>query len=306
MRQHKPKPYTVKGGTNMRDYIIYTDTCADLGADMVKELGIECYPMNFTLEGKDYASYPDGREMSFHDFYERLRAGSMSSTSQITSVAFMDAFRPFLQAGKDILYLAFSSGLSGTVDSARLAADDLMAEFPDAKVIVVDTLAASLGEGLLVWHAVQQKNAGKSIGEVAAWAEQNKLNLVHWFTVDDLNFLKRGGRVSGASAMLGTMLNIKPVLHVDDDGHLINMEKVRGRKQSLNALVNKMEETAINPKDQMVFISHGDCWDDVEYVASEVKRRFGTTQVYLNYIGPVIGSHSGPGTVALFFLGTKR
>lgn len=291
----------------MRDYMIVSDTCADLDQKMVDELGIHLIPMIFNIDDKEFRNWPDGREYPFDTFYDRLRGGGAASTAQINTTEFINVFRGFLKEGKDVLYLGFSSGLSGTVNSARLAAEDLAEEFPDGKVIVVDTLSASLGQGLLIWHVVQRKKAGDSIQQAAAWAEEHKLNLVHWFTVDDLNFLKRGGRLSGAAALLGTMLNIKPVLHVDNEGHLVAVEKVRGRKQSLNALVNHMEQTAIPPvENQMVFVSHGDAIPDHEYVIEEVKRRFGVTQVYSNYIGPVIGSHSGPGTMALFFLGTER
>lgn len=290
----------------MREFVLFTDSCADLDPKMYQDLEVECQPLSFNLDGTTYVNWPDGRDISFADFYAKLRAGGSSSTSQVNTVQFMDTFRPTLDSGKDLLYIAFSSGLSGTVNSAKLAADDLAAEYPGAKIMVVDSLAASLGQGLLVWHAVQQKRQGKTIEEVAAWLEGNKLNLAHWFTVDDLNFLKRGGRLSGAAALFGTMLNIKPVLHVDNDGHLIAMEKVRGRKQSLDALVKHMEDAAIKPAGQMVFISHGDAKEEAEYVAEEVKRRLGVTDVYLNYIGPVIGSHSGPSTMALFFVATHR
>lgn len=290
----------------MRDYVIFTDSSADFDAAMVKELELEMQPLTFNLDGEEYANWPDGREISFGDFYEKLRAGGMSSTSQVNSGTFTDAFRPLLEAGKDILYLGFSSGLSGTVNSGSIAAKELAAEFKDSKIIVVDTLCASLGQGLMVWYAVQQKRQGKTIEEVAAYVEENKLKLAHWFTVDDLNFLKRGGRLSGAAALFGTMLNIKPVLHVDNEGHLIAMDKVRGRKQSLMALVDQMEKTAINPKEQTVYISHGDCLEEAEFLAKEIKKRFGVKKVYINFVGPVIGSHSGPGTMALFYMASER
>ena len=215
--------------------------------------------------------------------------------------------RGLLEQGRDILYLGFSSGLSGTFEATELLIRDLASEFPERKLYAVDTLAASGGEGLLVWHAVQRARAGATIGEVRDWVEENKLHLAHWFTVDDLMFLFRGGRVSKTAAWAGTMLNIKPVMHVDDDGHLIPLEKVRGRKKSLNALVDHMEKSAVQPIDnQMVFITHGDCLEEAEYVADQVKERFGVKEVVINYVDPVIGAHSGPGTMALFFLADKR
>lgn len=290
----------------MNEYVIFTDSSVDLDDSMMKELELEFQPLIFNMDGKEYANWPDGREIGFTEFYNKLRSGSMSSTSQVNTDAFVDSFRPYLEQGKDVLYLGFSSGLSGTVNSGRIAAEELAPEYKDARVVVVDTLAASLGQGLLVWHAVQLKRQGKTLDEVAAYVEENKLKLAHWFTVDDLNFLKRGGRLSGAAALFGTMLNIKPVLHVDNEGHLIAMEKVRGRKQSLLALVDHMEKTAINPKDQTVFISHGDCLDDANFLADEVRKRFGVKDIYINHVGPVIGSHSGPGTMALFFIAEER
>lgn len=290
----------------MSEYILFTDSSADFAEQKVAELGIEVLPLSFKLEEKIYRNWPDNREIHPEEFYKSLRAGSMSSTSQVNTAEFVDAFRPFVEAGKDILYLGFSSGLSGTVNSGRLAAEELAEEFPQRRLVVVDTLAASLGQGLLLYHASQLKKEGKSMDEVAQWVQDNKLSMAHWFTVDDLNFLKRGGRLSGAAALLGTMLNIKPVLHVDDEGHLIAMEKVRGRKQSLLALVDHMEKTAINPGQQVVYISHGDCLAEAQFVADEVKKRFGTKEIYINYVGPVIGSHSGPGTMALFFLASGR
>lgn len=290
----------------MKDYIIFTDSCADLDPKMIAELGIEVLPMHFTMDGKTYANWPDGRDIPFEKFYSKLRDGSMSSTSQANTLEFVDAFRPYVEKGLDLLYIGFSSGLSGTVNSGFLAAETLMKEYPESKVLVVDSLAASLGQGLLVWHAVQQKKAGKTVDEVALWVEEHRLEQAHWFTVDDLGFLRRGGRISGTVALLGTMIGIKPVLHVDDEGHLVNVSKTRGRKKSLDALVDRMEQTAVNPKDQMIFISHGDCLDEAKYVEKEIRRRFGTKDIYINFIGPVIGSHSGPGTMALFFMATGR
>ncbi|NLL91263.1 MAG: DegV family protein [Ruminococcaceae bacterium] len=290
----------------MNKYMIFTESTTDLGNDMIKSLGIQVVPLTFTIGGVDHKEMAEEGEMTYSKFYERLRNGEMSSTSQVNVSEFEDAFSPFLEDGYDILHLAFSSGLSGTCDSAKAAAEKLGKKYPERKIIVVDTLAASLGQGLLVWHAVQMKNEGSAIEKTADWLEKNKLNLAHWFTVDDLVFLKRGGRLSGAVALIGTVLGIKPVLHVDNDGHLINVSKIRGRKNSLNALVNKLGETGIKPKNQMIFVSHGDCIEDAEYVAKEIRRKYGTSKFYINFIGPVIGSHSGPGTVALFFLAEKR
>ena len=290
----------------MGEYVILTDSSADLTAELAAELGVEVIPLSFTMEDKTYFNYPDNRDIDPADFYARLRGGAMATTAAVNVADYTEAMEPILKEGKDVLVLAFSSGLSATCHSAQIAAGELMEQYPDRKVYVVDTLCASLGQGLLVWHAAQLQKAGKSIEEVRDWTEENKLHLCHWFTVDDLHFLKRGGRVSAATAVVGSMLQIKPVLHVDDEGHLINVGKARGRGASLTALVDHMKETAIDPAEQTVFISHGDCLADAEKVAADVKARLGFKEVVINTIGPVIGAHSGPGTVALFFLGTKR
>lgn len=288
----------------MSDYVIVTDSSADLPASLVQELGVEVLPLSFTVQGKTYHNYPDDREMDPKVFYKMLRDGEMATTSAVNVAEYTNMLEPFLQAGKDVLVLAFSSGLSTTYQSSVIAVNELSEQYPDRKIYTVDTLCASLGQGLLVWHAVQEQKKGKSIEEVRDWVEENKLHLCHWFTVDDLHFLKRGGRISAATAVVGTMLSIKPVLHVDDEGHLISMGKARGRGASLTALVDHMEQTVTDV--DTVFISHGDCLADAEKVASDVKKRFGTKDVVINNVGPVIGAHSGPGTVALFFLGTKR
>lgn len=290
----------------MCDYVILTDSSCDLPAGLAEQLGVGVLPLTVEIEGKRYHNYLDGREIDPKDFYAKLRAGSPATTAAVNVGEWAEFMEPTLKAGKDILVLGFSSGLSSTCNNAAIAAEDLRASYPDRKIYVVDTLCASMGQGLLVYLAVQQKNAGKSIEEVRDWAEENKLHLCHWFTVDDLNHLKRGGRVSATTALVGTMLSIKPVLHVDDEGHLINMSKTRGRQSSLKALVDKMAETAMDPGAQVVFLSHGDCIEDAEKVAQMVKERFGVKEVVISYVGPVIGAHSGPGTLALFFLGTHR
>lgn len=290
----------------MGRYQIVTDSNTDFSPTLAKELGIEIIPMEFTLGGVSYFQYPDERELSNKTFYERILAGEVATTNQINAATFTETFERYLQAGTDVLYIGFSSGLSGTLNGSRLVAQNLAKRYPERRILVVDSLAASMGEGLLVYHAVQQKKAGRTMDEVASWVGANRNRLAHWFTVDDLNFLKRGGRVSGAAALFGTMLGIKPVLHVDDEGHLIPMEKVRGRKNALDALVNHMAKTVEHPEEQVIFISHGNAPKDAEYVAEQVKARFPVQNIYINYIGPVIGSHSGPGTVALFFLGKSK
>ena len=290
----------------MGEYVILTDSSADLTAELVAELGVEVIPLSFTMEDKTYFNYPDNRDIDPADFYARLRGGAMATTAAVNVADYTEAMEPILKEGKDVLVLAFSSGLSATCHSAQIAAGELMEQYPDRKVYVVDTLCASLGQGLLVWYAANLKKQGKTMEEVRDWTEEHKLNLCHWFTVDDLHFLKRGGRISSATAVLGTMLSIKPVMHVDNEGHLIKVGTARGRNASLKALVDHMEQTVLDLKDQAIFISHGDCLADAQKVADDVKARFGVESIIINYVGPVIGAHSGPGTVALFFMGSER
>ncbi len=290
----------------MRDYCIITDSTTDLSLSALQESGVQVIPMEFHLDGKSYHNYPDEREYNMEQFYGELKAGKTSTTSQINQQTFLEIFEPILQEGKDLLYLAFSSGLSGTYQSSCLAAEDLREKYPEAKILCVDTLAASAGEGLLVYTAAKKKAEGMGIEELAKWVEDNRLNLCHWFTVDDLYHLKRGGRVSPAAAVIGTALGIKPVLHVDNEGHLIPMEKVRGRRKSLDALVDHMVKTCDPKEGQTIFISHGNAPEDAEYVAKQVKSKLKVKDVVISMIGPVIGTHSGPGTIALFFFGTQR
>lgn len=290
----------------MTEYLIYTDSTADLSPALVERMGVKVIPMEFTIADKSYFNYPDNRELDPHDFYDLLRGGSMATTSLINVDRYLSLFEPELQAGHDLLYIAFSSGLSGSFNCAKVAVADLAQKYPDRKIMAVDSLAASMGEGLLVFNAAEHRKAGMTIEELAQWVEENRNHLCHWFTVDDLDHLKRGGRVSPAAAFFGGMLNIKPVLHVDDEGHLIPMQKVRGRRASLEALLAEMEKTVVNPQEQTIFVSHGDSPEDCAYVVDEVKKRFGVKEVFVNAIGPVIGAHSGPGTIALFFLGTHK
>ena len=289
------------------DFEIVTDSSCNLKEEMIDEFGLHVLPLTFMVDGEQRQSYLKGQVTDLQQFYTMMREGKVITTS-LPNLADSEALlRGLLEAGRDVLYLGFSSGLSSTYEAISLLCNQLAAEFPERKIFSVDTLAASGGEGLLVWHAVQKAREGLSIEELRDWVEQHRLKLAHWFTVDDLMFLWRGGRVSKTSAWAGTLLNIKPVLHVDDEGHLIPMEKVRGRKKSLNALVDHMEKSAIPPvADQMVFITHGDCLEDAEYVADKVRERFGVRDVVINYVDPVIGAHSGPGTMALFYMAESR
>lgn len=290
----------------MSEYIIMTDSCCDLSQEMADQLGLCVLPLTVETPSGDFKNYLDGREIGFDEFYSRLRGGDMCKTSAINTTDFHEAMEAIVKEGKDVLYLAFSSGLSSTYSASVMAAQELSEAYPERKIFCVDTLCASMGQGMLVYLASQKKLAGASIEEVRDYVEDTKMNQCHWFTVDDLQFLKRGGRVSSTTALVGTMLKIKPVLHVDDEGHLINMEKARGRKAALNTLVEKMAESAIHPEEQEIFISHGDCLADAEYVAARIQERLGVKKVFINYIGPVVGAHAGPGTVALFFTGSKR
>ena len=289
----------------MRDFAILTDSCCDLPAELAKEMEVEALPLSVTMDEKEYRNFLDGRDIGFREFYETIRKGAMPTTSAVSVGAFEEAMRSVLEAGKDILCLNFSSALSTTYQSAVIAAEDLRAEFPEANIFVVDSLSASLGQGLLVYLCHLEKMNGKTIDQVRDFALKTIPALRAWFTVNDLNHLKRGGRISAATAMFGSMLSIKPVMRVDETGHLVAVSKARGRKASLLALVDEMERQAENPGEQTVFISHGDCREDAEFVAEEIRRRFGTRDIMIHYIGPVIGSHTGCGVVALFYLGKE-
>ncbi len=290
----------------MNEYVIVTDSSCDLGQEMVEKLGVQVLPLSFTIQGRTLQDTPDRRDMSSKEFYRLIREGEMGTTSAVNMQQYVDYLTPILQGGTDVLILAFSSGLSSTCQAAEMAAGELRERFPERKIEVVDTLSASLGQGLFVWHAVAKKNAGATLEEVKTWAEDYRFHQCHWFTVDDLMHLKRGGRVSAATAVMGTMLQIKPVMHMDDAGHLINVSKARGRKASLDALVAKAGELGTDLSDQTIFISHADCLDDARYVGDQMKAKYGVKEVYYNFIGPVIGAHTGCGCVALFFTGEKR
>ncbi len=284
---------------------IITDSTADLPASFFEENEIGCLSLSYILDGE---SYGQGKELDYKEFYAKMREGNLPTTSQVNPETAKTFFEDIIKDYDEILYLAFSSGLSGTYNSVQVAAAEVMEEHPDKKIVVIDTLAASMGEGLIVIKAVEMRKEGKTMEEVADWVQENLQRVVHVFTVDDLFHLHRGGRVSKASAILGTLASIKPKLHVDAEGHLILIGKVRGRKKSLAALVDYMEEKTANcrDKDGIYTISHGDCLEDAEYVRDLIQERFGMTNCMISHIGPTIGAHAGPGTVALFFLGESR
>ena len=287
---------------------ITTDSTADLPVSYLKENNVGCMPISYILDG---VTYGGDKELDWKEFYAMMREqGKMPTTSQINPAEAKEYFEEYIKTDKEILHLAFSSGLSGTCGNMRMAAEEIMEEHPDVKIVVVDSLCASMGEGLFVHKAVKLRDQGKSLEETAAWLNENAQNFVHVFTVDDLFHLYRGGRVSKTAAVIGTLVSIKPKLHVDSEGHLIVIGKVRGRKKSLSALVDYMEEKmgsrVQENKDDYVFISHGDALEDAEYVRDQLRERFGMEHFMINHIGPTIGAHSGPGTIALFFMGESR
>lgn len=287
----------------MSNFILCTDSGCDIRESVLKEWDIPCLQLTFKFDGEDTEHTEN--DMQIKDFYDSMREGKVAKTSAINPDTFSETFEGFLKDGKDVLYLSFSSGLSTTFNSARLAAEELSETYTDRKIIVVDSLCASAGQGLLLYLALQKKNEGATIEEVAKYIEDTKLNLCHWFTVDNLVYLKRGGRVSPTVAFVGSVLGIKPVLHVDNEGHLISKEKVRGRKTALNTLISKYEELALD-KNGIVFISSADCKEDTDYMEKEFTERYGARVELITDIGPVIGAHAGPGTMAVFFLGKER
>ena len=281
---------------------IVTDSCCDLPAELVKELELGVAPLSVEMDGK---SFPEGT-MTPVELYDHLRAGKLPKTAAVNPDGWEDLMVPALKDGRDVLALAFSSGLSATYQSAVIAAEELREKYPERKIIVIDTLCAAIGQGLLVYTAAKMRDSGKSIDEVAAWVEAHKLNVLHWVTVEDLMHLKRGGRVSATTAVVGTMLNIKPVIKVDAAGKLETVAKSRGRKAALNYLLDRMGESFDPTVSDTVFIGHGDCIADAETVAAAMKERFGVKNVIISYVGAVIGSHTGPGVVVIGFFGKKR
>ena len=287
----------------MSAFKIITDSGSDLTPALIEQLNITTVPLTVLFRGE---SRNDCVDDSIKEIYDGLRAGEVATTSAVNPDGWTNAMEEVLQAGQDALVLAFSSGLSTTYQSAVIAASDLAEKYPQRKILVVDTLCASLGQGMLVWYACKKRDEGLSLEELYNWLEENKMHVCHWFTVDDLMYLKRGGRVSAATALVGTMLQIKPVLHVDDEGHLVNVAKARGRKAAIDALAKKVGELGGGFDNHTCFISHGDCLEDAEYLAQVLKSKYGVQEVIIGYVGAVIGSHAGPGVLALFFMGDHR
>ncbi|RDU24830.1 DegV family protein [Anaerosacchariphilus polymeriproducens] len=290
----------------MKDYVITTDTNADLPNYYIEENEIGILSLSYTIDG---VTYDKDHELPYEEFYSKMRNGSMPTTSQVNPQAAKTIFENIInEKNVDILHIAFSSGLSGSYNSARLAAEEVMDENSNSKIIVIDSLSASLGQGLLVHKALEHKKQGRTIEETTDWIKANIRHICHNFTVDDLQHLYRGGRVSKVQAVLGTMANVKPILYVNDEGHLVPSGKVRGRKKSLITLVDSMEKQigSYQDKNDIVFISHGDAEEDAQYVADMVRERFGISSFLINYVGPSIGAHSGPGTIALFYMGESR
>lgn len=290
----------------MQNFVIVTDSCCDLPPELAEALQLHVIPLSYEMKGVTYHNDLAWSEITPEAFYRFLKEEEPAKTSALSVGAYTDYLEPLLQAGQDVLILAFSSGLSSTFNASAIAMGELKEKYPERTICTVDTLCASLGQGLLVYLAAMRRAAGMDLEAVRTYAEETKLHVCHWFTVSDLNFLKRGGRISGATALLGSMLGIKPVLHVDDEGHLISVAKARGRGASLTALIENMAKTVVAPETQTVFISHCNCPEDAEKLRNMVLTRFPVKEVLIHHIGPVIGSHSGPGTLALFFLGTKR
>lgn len=290
----------------MKNYVIFTESTADLPINIIEELDIKVIPMVFGFENESYSDYPDHRELDIHEFYERLKKGERSTTALVNSKTFEENFEPELKAGNDILYLGFSSGLSGTYQASLLATEELREKYPESVIKCMDTKSANIGQGLLVYSAAKKKQEGLTIDEVHDWVLEKIPHTCHWFTVDDLNHLKRGGRISAVKATLGTALNVKPILHVDDDGLLMAVDNVRGRKKSLGALLDRMIDTCVNPEEQTIFIGHSDCMEDAEYLSKMVRDKFSVKEIIINDIGPIVGSHLGQGAITMFFFGTKR
>ena len=287
----------------MSEFIISTDSTVDLPKQFLEEKQVPVVSLSYIIDG---ATYKDGEGLTSKEFYDKIREGAMPTTSQVNPEQARDLFEPILKEGKDVLHIAFTSGLSGTYNSCRIAAEELREEYPDRKIIVVDSLCAASGGGMLLYKALELKEQGKSFDEIVTWVEENKLHVCHDVTVDDLFHLHRGGRVSKASAVLGTIIKIKPIIHVNDEGKLIVIGKERGRKKALQTLVERMEEKSKGFENDIVMITHGDALEDAEYVKGLIQEKFGITNIMINPLGTVIGSHTGPGVVSIFYMGNRN
>lgn len=287
------------------DTVLLIDSCTDLPRSYVEKNELTFVSLVCNFKGQEYKD-DFGKILSYKDFYAAVRNGEMPSTSQVNVYEYTEIFKEYTMKGISVIYLGFSSALSGSLNSAKLAKDIVCEEVKDADITVIDSKSASLGYGLLAYYANEMLKEGASRDEVVSWLESNKLKMNHWFTVDDLGHLRRGGRVSGAAAIVGTLLDIKPILKVDDEGRLIPISKIKGRKKSLKTLFEMLQENIVSPEEQVIAISHGDCIDDAEYLKEMILKEYKVKDVIINHVGPVIGSHTGPGVVALFFMGSKR
>lgn len=290
----------------MNNYVIFTDATADLPASILTKINVGVIPMDFEVSGKSYTHYSDSRELASSDFFQKMKDGATATTSQINVTRYIEYFSPILEQGTDILYIGFSSGLSGTYQASMLAMNELKEKFPERTIISIDSLAASGGEGLLVYLASIKKEEGLTIHELADWVTDNRNHICHWFTVDDLHHLKRGGRISAVSATFGTALDIKPILHVDQEGKLSVHSKVRGRKKCEGKLLEQLKNTAIDPETTPMVITHGNCFDEAQNLANKIKELYGTKDIIISDMGPIIGSHTGSGVLVLSFYGTEK
>lgn len=289
----------------MKKFVIFTDSASDLPKSLVKDLDINYLGLICNINNTEYVDDINS-QLTPEAFYNKLREGIMPSTSQVNAFRFVEAFESYIKEGKSILYLSFSSALSGTYNSSLMAREELLEKYPHAEIKIIDTKAACLGQGLLVYYAAKMKKDGKSLEEIYSWVEENKDKLCHYFTVDSLDHLKRGGRISPTAAALGSLLSIKPMLYVNDKGELHNFAKAKGRKKSLKMLLQNLEEHIVNPEEQTIFIAHSDCLEDANTLAKMINEKLNVKEVIIDYIGIVIGSHTGIGTLALFFLGDRK
>lgn len=287
----------------MSKFVITADSTVDLPKAFLEEKQVPVVSLSYIIDG---ATYRDGEGLTSKEFYDKIREGAMPTTSQVNPEQARALFEPILKGGTDILHIAFTSGLSGTYNSCRIAAEELSEEYPDRKIVVVDSLCAASGGGMLLYKALELKEQGKSFDEIVTWVEENKLHVCHDVTVDDLFHLHRGGRVSKASAVVGTIIKIKPIIHVNDEGKLIVIGKERGRKKALQTLVERMEEKSQGFENDIVMITHGDALEDAGYVKGLIQDKFGITNIMINPLGTVIGSHTGPGVIALFYMGNRN